>query len=49
MKISELEDAEKLVTKDEAKDLLVHVVQTLVIIAGVYALLKAKQTVSLFK
>lgn len=49
MKSSELEDFDKLVTKDEAKDLLIHVVQTLLIIAGVYVLLKAKQTVLLFK
>jgi len=43
------EDAEKPLTKDEAKELLIHAVQTLVIIAGVYALLKAKQAVTLFK
>jgi len=49
MKVSELEDADRLVTKDEAKGLLLHIVQALVIIVGVYVLLKAKQTVSLYK
>lgn len=49
MKISELEDAQRLVTKDEIKALLFHLVQTMLIIAGIYALLKAKQTVTLFK
>lgn len=42
-------DFDKPGSRNGAKDLLIHVVQTLVIIAGVYVLLKAKQSVTLFK
>jgi len=33
----------------KANGLLMHIIQTLMIIAGVYVLLKAKQSVTLFK